>query len=451
MTLGGKLTHRLRWVRDRFPLTFLGLFVAGGSAWALFYFGLARIDLLLLVVGIVGLVLVTWCMLLVCGTSLFAYRKLEGLSTETPLKLECGYAKRTGFEIRIPWFIPFVQVGFRWLSPGVYLEQKRQGSRQVEEVTALKRAHRDNIERKVEIRDTFGLAKIAFRMTEKRAVRFVPSMGNLRQVQVIQSMSAGDQISHPDGPPEGERIDIRRYTEGDPMRFVLWKAFAKSREIVVRTPERAIGPVQQTVAYLVTGERDEPAAGAARVAVECGALSADWVLGADGPVDYATNVTAAMELLSKSGENDPEVGGTGLRDFLISAIPGSMGRALVFVPSVEGPWLDRVLQSVASRGGGSTVEFVVCTDGVQTTKDTSRFGKFAYRRLPKFDAKRGIGSTDDVELDKVVSRLSASRARVIVLDRVAGRVYSSAHQKIFRRNQKPEVNATFSRAAGGTT
>jgi hypothetical protein len=298
-----------------------------------------------------------------------------------------------------------------------------------EEIAPMRRALRDSIVRRFEVSDVFGLCSMAFVATEVRPVRFSPTIGNLRQVHVIRSLSEGDQLTHPEGPPQGERVDMRQYMPGDPIRFVLWKVFAKSRQVVVRTPERAFGPVHQTVAYLVCGDRDEPAAGAARVALESGAMGGDWVLGADGCPEPATTQNQAIELLARSGETPVDDGGKGLKDFLENAVPGgALGRALVFVPSTPGPWLDRVL-AVAARGqSGPPVEFMVVADGIDR-RAKGAMSKLAYREVETVDPRKGVGMSSAEEVAEVVRRLGSIRARVTILDRLTGAAYGAAHQQ----------------------
>jgi hypothetical protein len=304
----------------------------------------------------------------------------------------------------------------------------RRGLRINEEVTPVKRTLAETITRRFEVSDTFGFTRIAFDRTEARILRFLPTTGRLKQVQVLQSLSAGDQISHPDGPAGGERADMRHYVAGDPIRFILWKVFARSREIVIRTPERAIGPSHQTVAYVVTGPDDEPAAGAARVAIDAGALGGDWVLGADGCDGYAEDLRSAHELLSRSGDAPETVGGTGLGDFLKTATPGGLGRALVFVPGRPGPWIDRVLSSLGRMGRGD-VDIIVCTDGVdRRDAKTGRLRRLLLQPKAPLGPDKGVGPSRAADVQEVVRRLGGGRARVIVLDRMAGQVYSAAHQ-----------------------
>ena len=412
--------------RDLFPVTLLGLLVGAGSAWALFHYGLGRIDLLLLVIGIVGLGLVAVTFLITTLSALVLWLRLRKLVTEDALRLECGFPSRSGFVVGSPWFVPFLRIGWTWSEPKAHVRQIRRGLKLHEEVTPMRRALHERIVRRVEVSDSFGLTRITFPLVEKRDVRFHPAVGSLKQMQVVRSMSAGEDMPHPDGPAEGERMDMRHYVAGDPIKFILWKVFARTREMVVR----AIGPVHQTVAYLVTGESDEPAAGAARVAVDTGALGGDWVLGADGCEEPAYNREGALEALARSSRTDPEEGGSGLAAFLREATPGGPGRALVFVPAKPGPWIDNVLKAARGLGrSGTRVEFVVCADGIDRREAKPRWRRAMLREREELDAREGVGAASSAELAEVCRRLGSVRGRLLVVDRVSGRVFNEAHQR----------------------
>lgn len=415
--------------REFYPLTWLGVFVATGSVLALVFLGLRRIDLPLLVVGSVGAAMTGICVLATCFTSLGLFlRERKRAFASEPLVLECGARRRTGYTLPSLWYVPFVRVRWTWLSKDVDVAIQRERGRLHESIASYRRGVSNVIERKLTIEDVFGLSSLTFRAKEPREVRFTPSMGALKSVHVVRSMSGGQDISHPDAPPEGERIDMRYYNPGDPIRFILWKVFAKSRDLVVRTPERAISPVRQTVAYLVTGNADEPAAGAARVAVDSGALGTEWVLGTDGTSEYAKSKTLALDILARSANATDDDCGSGLNAFLQKATPASVGRAVVFVPAKPGPWLDRVVAAARNRTSStsitSSVEFVVCTDGVKDDAPAKRWQKFVTK---KPDVKAEDGSlTSTKELQEVVEALSRARAKVLVLDRKKGRIYDGS-------------------------
>ncbi len=433
------------------PLTWLGAFVAFGSTWALVTLGIRRVDLLLLVIGGVGCVLTALSVLATVATAIGLYTRLRKRppGKGDPLHLECGHATRTGFSLPSLWWVPFVRVTWTWRMPDVEVRTRKQRGRIWEEIAPSRRGLRGEVVRDLEVSDVFGLARVSFPFREERDVRFIPSVGALRSMHVVRSMSGGSDLTHPDGPADGERMDMRNYNPGDPIRFVLWKVFARSRQLVVRTPERALSPIRQTVAYLVSGAGDEPAAGAARVAVDTGALGSEWVLGSDGSHENAKSKAQAIELLARSAETTAEDGGEGLAHFLRTAVPGSNGRAVVFVPGRPGPWLAKVVAAARARstqGRGSPVEFVVCTDGVRPEPTKQGFARFLEHATVKDVPRGSIGMPGSDELAQVVDALAGARARVLVVDRRTGRCFDGAY-----RQALVNADATSPRSASAAT
>lgn len=424
----GKFLERARKayrrIADPFPLTAVGLVVLVGCGLALFHYGLSRIDLILLVVGSVGVAIGVMALVLTIVAALMIYYRFRQRSSDESISIECGYPAKTGFRLPRPWYLPLIDVSWTWVAPQAEVHLVPRRGWLQERVIAARRGVVSQVVRRVEVADIFGLCKIAFRLKEQRTVRFVPSAGKLRKIEVVRGMSGGDDISHPEGPAQGDPMDMRHYNPGDPIRFVLWKVFARSRKLVVRTPERAISPARQTAAFLVGFEGDEPAAGAARVAVDDGALGQDWVLGADGSDQYATTKARALDVLTRSAHSPWDRGGAGLASFLEQATTGSVGRAVVFVPGRPGPWIERVLKAASHRKG--RVDFVVCTDGIRRAPQRSWWRRFAVA-VDDSDTEPGhIRPCNSKELREVVSRLGG-RSNVIVVDRVDGRVFSAAH------------------------
>lgn len=414
--------------RELFPCTGVGLVVLAGASLALLHYGLGRLDLVLLVIGAVGFGVAAVAVVATTVTALVMWLSLRKLGREGgDVQLECGFPMTTGFSLRNLWFVPLVSVTWTWTSPRaeVFIEKKR--GRLHERIIPLRRALSERVVRRFEVADIFGLCRIEFPVSQDRSVHFIPSMGRLKHMEVVHSMAGGDELSHPDGPPEGERMDIRNYHLGDPIRFILWKVFARTRQIVVRTPERAIGPVRQTVAYLVSGDGDEPAAGAARVAVEAGCLGGDWVLGADGDPEPARTRDEAMAAISRSSATPDGKQGAGLRGFLASAIPGTkLSRALVFVPAVPGAWLERVVAEAAHSGLPGRVELVVCCDGFVKKGVASTVGRWLKHPDEPIDPS-ALRPTSQAELREVLLTLSKSRCTILVLDRQTGQVFTEGH------------------------
>jgi hypothetical protein len=411
-------------VRGAFPFTGAGLLIVAGCSVALVHYGLGEIDLILLGVGAVGLGVALLSLIATSVAALVTWRRLRKRHSTDPLRLECGYWAQTGFWLPSLWYIPFVQIAWCWASPPAKARALRRGGRAIEEIKPERRDTNDKLVRRFDIGDIFGICNITLRMEEQRNVLFVPWVGNLRQMHVLRGMSGGEELSHPDGPPEGDRIDMRRYVAGDPIRFVLWKVFAKTRDLVVRTPETAISPSRRTIAYLVASKDDEPAAGAVRVAVDVGAFGGEWMLGADGAAEVAESRDAALELLARSARAREEEAGDGLGTFLKRAPQGRVGRAVVFVPPRPGPWLDKVIAAALSEKKAGEFEFVVGTDGI-VHPPRSFLGRLLYRRPELPD---GVAHIDDVT--EVVQRLTAARLRVMVVDRAAGAVYTADHMAL---------------------
>jgi uncharacterized protein (DUF58 family) len=410
----------LRRIRDTFPITITGLLVGAASALAILYYGRVRLDRLLFAVGGVGLALVALGLVLVTVATLIAWRSAKRAlrGQAEALRIECGAAIPTGFSIRRPWWLPLVNVRWSWIEPVAEVTQRREAGRDHEAITASRRDQFAEIVRRFEVSDVFGLIRIAFPVREKRGGRFAPSVGALSTMHVAHGLSGGDAMSHHEGSPTGDYYDARRYAAGDPIKFILWKVFARTRNLLVRAPEPAASPDRRTIAYLVTGTGDEAAAGAARVAVDSGALGVQWLLGVDGSTETATSRDKALDLLARSARAD--TAGGNLDSFLRGSSAGAMSRALVFVPARPGPWLDQVARTASAPVAGQPrVEFVVCTDGV-----TSRVKRSAISRAMVSAPSPGELATHD-DLLAVVEALGKTGANILVADRPGGRVIAA--------------------------
>ena len=439
-----KVAAAARKARDVFPLTAKGALLAGGSALALARYGLAKVDLLLLVVGGVGLGVSAIALLVVVPAALVLMLSLRRQPEGAPITLTTGVPTRTGFSIRSVWFVPLLTIEWTWETPDAEVRTDSEKGRTREWIRPRRRALVTEVVRRFKVRDAWGIAEVSFVRREPRNVRVVPAIGSLRNVPVVRALAGGDDFYDPLGSPQGDRADMRAYGPGDPVRLIVWKVYAKSRDLVVRTPERARSPTQKTVAFVVSGPGDEPAAGAARAAVVNGALGQSWRLGADGCDTDATTADGAEELFARSGNCDVERGGEGLATFLARAAAengrGST-RAVVFVPPRPGAWIDRVIAAARaarpSAGSPSNLEILVCTDGVANEPPRSLWARL-FTAPPPFDAARAAQR----DLSAVTTALGAAHVPVALVDRAAGRVYHDA----FRRQP---AAATMPAAAGG--
>lgn len=405
----------LGFVRRWFPIRTGGASAVVLSAIAVFHYGRGRGDLLLYVIGGTGLALGVITTLLV-GISAWVVRaRMREESTE-PLSLECDVPADAGSLIRIPR-IPLVEVSWVWRQPEAHLRLEWAHGMVAETVTPRRRGRHRELVREVSVSDIFGLGRVSFETRTQRDLRFVPSKGALENVQTITGLAGGDQLAHPEGGPTGDRMDMRRYGEGDPIKFILWKVFARSRAVVVRSPERAFSPAQQVVAYLVTAPDDQAAAGAVRVAIEQGAMGDDWLLGVDGSSDTASDREAGLELIVRSAATPPEHQGAGLSTF-VNNTASRLRRLMVFVPPTPGPWLARVVAAVAHCR--SQVDIIIGTDGVSRPAFEARWRSWLH--TPAEDPMVSASRLD--RLSQVVATLGRTGARILLADRKTGEVFT---------------------------
>jgi len=408
----------VRRARDLFPLTAAGMLAAAASLLAYLHYGRGRLDHILLAVGVIGVGLVALGAVLVVAAALVVWRAARRAPAGDPVRAECGHLTATGFRLPSLRWLPFVQVRWSWVSPAAEVQAVRDGRHLLERIRPTLRDHFSSVERRIEVAEVFGFARVAFRVRKATGGRFAPWVGALQQVQVAHGLSGGDDRSHPDGSPTGDFFDMRRYGAGDPIRFILWKVFARTRDLLVRTPETAIAPDKRTLAYLVAGDGDEPAAGAARVAVDTGALGTQWVLGADGCAEAASSPGEALEVLTRSARAELDDTGA-LAAFLNRMKRGPVSRAVVFVPARPGPWMQRVAAAAAARPGHlPRVEFIVCTDGIGPSSRRSLWARAAAAS----PSGNGAVAARQEDLVAVVDALTATGANVLVVDRPGGRV-----------------------------
>lgn len=419
LSLLSKVRRTARRVADLVPVTLLGFLVAGLAAAGLYWLGMQALDMVLLIVGYVALALVVIAVLMVSVTTAFvdvALRRARRTAA-TGETLETHRFHPTGFECPSPAWLPLVRVRFEWFDPdGVVSRPVRKSfSRAAEEVRFRERGEVREVVRRIIIEDVMGLARIAVRETDHTRYQVLPAALGLRSMPILVSMAGGDELPHPMGIDDGDRVELRRYVAGDPARFIHWKVFGRTRKLMVRMPERALSRSRRTVAYLVAGPQDEASAAAARVAVESGALLGEWRFGADGSPEIVSDADAARDLIVRSVAARTR-GGEGLRSFLEQVDKEGPATLVLFVPATPGPWIDRVL--AAMRTSGRRVRVVVTFDALLRETRAQK----VWRYLSLDDA---AGQGTRAGLDEVCRRMAAAHGEVVVLDRPSGRLWSS--------------------------
>jgi hypothetical protein len=405
--------------RFRVPLTPLGLALGLGAWWVYRTYGGEQLDFVLYAAAMVALALLGLAVLMVAVATLYLWLRLRGSrGTDgiTDLELESDVTAATGFSCPRLTLWPLVQVRLEWADPPrVEAELARARGRVQEVVLPRQRGERGAVRRRFIVSDIFGLARLGLHRRTEQRVRVLPGRARVSG-RVIASFIGGEGLSHPSGPAEGELLDMRRYAPGDPLRLVLWKAFGRTRQLLVRTPERAIAPSPSVMAYFVAGPEDESSAATARFFLEQGLLGDDFTLGADGSHELCRDAPTALTAIVRSVEARRR-GGEGLGRFLDHADKQRQRTLLLFVPAAPGPWLEGLARQ-ASRLRGATV--VCSVDGVSAGDRRGRVARllFAGERATSRRARRA--------LPQVVQRLTTLGVEARVLHRPSGELIATA-------------------------
>jgi hypothetical protein len=402
------------------PLRPRTIIAAALLLWVYQYYGVERADLVLLVVGVGGLALLGIAVLAVTVVAI-GFRLHGGPPAEDPWTFSVGTPFRTGYRLAIGAWIPLVQIDIEWVRPeGIDVRFVPSRGRLVEEVIAHRRCVTDHVVRRYRFTDAFGLARISFELATPQALKAVSARARLRSAEIFRQLTSGDAVSHPMGEPQGDFIDMRPYTPGDPLKQILWKAYARTRKLLVRVPERAIAPRQKTLAYLVSHGSDEAAAGTARTALEQGVFGRDFVFCADGESTTATQVSEALEQIVRSW-SATESGGEGLGPFLEREGQGGGKSCIVFAPAQPGPWLDKV--EVQARSRRAALSVLVGVDGLRMQQGQSMLARLMIAGAGEHRERiRG--------LRQVCDRLAATGVPVLVVDRAAGVPVHPRHLKL---------------------
>ena len=410
----GRTARRLA---DAWPLTALGMALAAVSAVALWGFGFAKLDLVLLVLGYGGAGLLLISVLVVLATALVLSIRLRRMEPRwSAARFETGAASRTGFSVASLWWLPLAQVHWTWKEPAAEVEASPSGGRLRERVVLANRGVFEAVTRRIVVQDAFGLSRVAFHLEQRGRIEVLPHLGGIRRLPVLTSLTGGEELPHPMGLEDGDRVELRRYVPGDSARFIHWKVFGRTRKLMVRVPERALSRARRTVAFLVAGPSDEAAAAAARAAIEEEALGSDWQFGADGSPGATGDRSEAIQKVLRSSAFSGR-SGSGLKRFLSEVDAGGPSALVVFAPPVMGDWLDQ-MRALALRRYGR-VRVVLAVDAIHNSVEQPRWRRWLFRPAVRSGVERS-------ELERVGRALGQLRCEVVIIDRVSGRVLGDA-------------------------
>ncbi len=400
----------LRKAFDYVPLTPLGIVLGLVAWWGFFSFSETHADYVVRATCAVALGLIGLSVVLVGFGSLFLWWRTREAEGGVPETLATGVEAETSFSCSTLRFWPFLQVDLDWTDPtGMDVTSIRKRGRLQERVTPRSRGRFTSVERRFEVRDIFGFSAVRFRRRWEQPLRIAPTLGKA-DMELSVRRASSDGYSHPAGQPQGEMVEMRRYVPGDPMRFILWKSFARSRRLMVREPERAIAPRPAMVGFFVAARDDEPSASTARVFLERGLLGSDFVFLAEGAPRATNDRRDGVEQIIDSRKHR-DTQADSLTSLFRTVDRARLDNLVIFAPPSRGPWLDKVLK--AARQLPLPPMVIVTVDGAVTNFETrTRLSKFIWGEPP-------IDPTLTEVVD-VVAALEQSGMEVKVLHRQSG-------------------------------
>ncbi len=397
---------------------------------AAFWYGQRQQDLILFVFGIFGGMVLCVAASLVLGVAARLRRPVARPGRKQPLTVEAGFFRTTGFGLPLKWWMGLVDLEWQWAKPlGVQVRIREGSGLLAEKIRPGIRCHVSEIVREFTAADRFGLCQVTWRIPESRTLTILPFLGGLRKLPTLLARAGGGREAHWAGSPLGERLDIRRYIPGDSVRNILWKSFARTRELNARVPESSLQVSTRTVAFLITGRGDEAAAAAARAAIEEGALGIRWSFGTSGSPDPVHVKDAALIAIARSGsggipQTAPSInrGEGDLLHFLDRVYRAGARKCVLFVPARPGCWIESLIR-VKGRWSGD-LAVIVGFDGPDAATGVRKTG----RASGTFDSREKWRR----DLKEVLRRLSSEKIQALVLDRLTGRTFGMTRQ---RRNQ----------------
>ena len=374
------------------PLSLTGLLTGLIAWWAYVSYGRDQSDFVLQSASLVVVAVVAASALIVGLAGLrvlLAVRQSSRALIEADV--DAGAELRTGFSFPSLRFWPLAQVELHWAQPAVVVAPALIEGRYQERVTPLSRGRYQTVVRVFTVRDILGLATLRFTRQAPAHLRVAPAPA-MSEVVVALRHASGEGYAHPAGMEEGDRVEMRRYAPGDPLRMILWKVYARSRRLLVRMPERAIAPKPSSVACFVAGADDEPTASTARMFIESGLLGADFAFVADGDSPPARQPDEALERVIESAAHRAQSGQRLLR-LAREHDRAELTNCILFVPGRRGPWLDHLKALLPELPAPPTI--VLAVDGDLAHPAPGRLGRWVLKKPSEINHLRALPALYD--------------------------------------------------------
>lgn len=415
-----------------FPLTAQGSITLLVTASALSVFGYGSLDLVVFALSICALSIVLFCLFCSIITGIIIQRRIQKILTNSnqslsAIDVEAGYPNETGFSLPSLGFFPLVKLSWKIETPDAIetrLRSKRDGTI-VEEIIPQKRFLTDSITRIFTVSDVLGFSHYNWRQTQSIAAKALPKVDAANKLPLLRSLTAEDGIPNPSGNPEGDRMEIRPYAPGDSVRDIMWKVYARSRQLNVRLAEKSVFHSKRTVAYLLSSEYDEAAAAAARVAIESQAFGEDWAFAADGTETPCTTIDSALNAVAKSRSLGKPYN-YGLDNFLRLAVGQGNAHCIVFAGTEPATWNAALKKSIAQFPGQFSL--VLATDGFREETKSQWWQQVLWRETQASNDQKSSGSMQ--ELRHRLTDLGQLVESTVIIDRRSGQSFDKNLRRV---------------------
>lgn len=377
------ITRTYRTLLGLFPLTLQGVISLLVAATALSVFGYGAMDLIVFALAICALAILIFCLFNTVVVGVVLQRRIRRQLEQAPpshqrIEVEAGFPNESGFSLAALQFVPLVRLSWKIVYPDAIETRTRSAvdGGLYEEVVPKKRCLSEKIVRQFSVFDVLGFCRFTWQQSQDAHIRALPQTNTVRQLPLLRSLTAEDGVPNPTGEPEGDRMEIRPYAPGDSVKNIMWKVFARNRQLNVRLPENSVFQSNRTIAYLLSSDNDEAAAAIARIALESGALGEDWSFGADGSEDASQTLDEALNLVARSRPLD-KPHSYGLDRFLQQQGARAGAHCIVFASAVDAPWLTALKGTVARFGGQFSL--VLATDGLEGKAQARKWQKLLFR------------------------------------------------------------------------
>ena len=420
-----------------FPLTLQGLITLLLTAYALRVYGYGSMDLIVFSLTICALSILLFSLFCSVISGILIQRRVRASlnqlannieSNIEPIKAEAGYPNETGFVLPALNYFPLVKLSWQVVYPD-FLETRIRvatDGKLSDKIVPEKRCKTEQLTRLFTVSDVLGFCRYSWQQEQQVSCTALPKINTVKPLPLLRSLTAEDGIPNPSGDPDGDRMEIRPYVPGDSVRNIMWKVYARNRQLNVRLAEKSVFHSNRTVAYLLSSDGDEAAAAIARVALETAALGDDWAFSADGCETATSTLPDALDAIAKSRAINKKLD-YGLDNFLAHSSAQAGTHCIVFAAAEFAPWYEQIKKTISRFPGRFSL--VLATDGFKETEQAKLWQHLLLQDDSADEENRGFRCSR-ADLLKLLTTLGQLVESTLVVDRKTGLSFDQNLKKL---------------------